>query len=445
MNTEVTPRAGIAERLSEMIQIPTVSAEFDERGSAPFEDFVSLIEAQYPLIHAQLERERITDLGLLYLWKGADRSLDPAVLMAHYDVVPVDEHDTWEHPPFSGAIQDGWVHGRGALDDKGPMVVVLDAVENLLTAGFTPRRDIYLSFGGNEEVHGAAARRISEVLHERGITPWIVIDEGGAVVDAPIPWADGDFAMIGVAEKGVATVRLSAFSKGGHASTPKGLTAVARVSRAVTRLRPSTFPARAPQAVLSMLRAFASQSPPTYAAALRALTTRPGATARALAAMGGEMAAMVRTTISPTMLSGGTAHNVLPSSASAIINLRIALGETVADTVRRVRMQVRDPLITVELVEGSEPSPESSAENEQFALISRAVRESHPGVTPVPYIVMAATDSRWFHRFAPAVYRFAPLKMTADQRASIHAVGERVEVAELERGELFHRTLIQEL
>lgn len=445
MTQDVTIRPGIAERLSEMIQIPTVSAERECRGLEPFHEFVQLIEARYPLVHERLSREHITDLGLLYHWTGTDSSLDPAILMAHYDVVPVDEHDSWEHPPFAGTIADGFVHGRGALDDKGPLIVILEAVENLLSAGFIPRRDIYLSFGGDEEVHGAAAREISQVLHDRGVTPWIVIDEGGAVVDAPLPFLDGDFAMVGVAEKGIATVRISAFSDGGHASTPRGLTAVARVARAVTRLRPGSFTARAPRGVIRMLKALADAAPAQFAAPLRAIAARPSVTARILAAVSGEMAAMVRTTIAPTMLSGGTAHNVMPSQASAVVNLRIALGETVSQTVRRVREVIRDPLITVELVEGSDPSPESSVDAEPFAHVARAIEASHPGTPAVPYIVMAATDARWFHRFAPNVYRFAPLRMTAEQRASIHAVGERVEVSELERGEVFHRTLIQEL
>ena len=445
MRPDVTIRPGIAERLAAMLQIPTVSAEREQRGIEPFTEFVALLEAQYPLVHERLTRERITDLGLLYRWPGTDPSLDPAVLMAHFDVVPADERDAWMHPPFAGAVVDGFVHGRGALDDKGPLIVVIEAVENLLASGYTPRRDIYLSFGGDEEVHGAAAQEISRVLHERGITPWIVIDEGGAVVDAPLPFLEGNFAMVGVAEKGVATVRISAFSDGGHASTPHGLTAVGRVARAVTRLRPGVFGARAPRGVIRMLLALADSATAPFAAPLRRVATRPKLTARILATLGGEMAAMVRTTIAPTMLSGGTAHNVMPSRASAIVNLRIAIGETVPGTVRRVREVIRDPLITVELLEGSDPSPESSSESEPFALIARAIDASHPGTPAIPYIVMAATDARWFHRFAPSVYRFAPLKMTSAQRASIHAVNERVEVTELERGEVFHRTLIQEL
>lgn len=438
------PRPGIAERLSEMIRLPTVSAELEERGAAPFEAFVGLIAEQYPLVHEKLALERHTAFGLLFHWKGAAPG-DPLVLMAHYDVVPVDESDDWTHPPFSGVIADDIVYGRGALDDKGPLIVVLEAVENLLSSGFTPARDVYLSFGGNEETFGDAAREIARVFRERGITPWLVVDEGGAVVDAPLPFVPGRAAMIGVGEKGVMTLRLSARGDGGHASAPPALTAVRRIARAVDRLGPRTFRARPSKAVGRMLAQLAAQTPGPARHLLRLLGAVPPLTGGLFAALGGEPAALVRTTVAATMQSGGTAANVLPSAASAIVNLRIALGETTQQTVMRVRRRIADPDVTVTVIEASEPSPESPTDNVQFALIAEALAVSHPEVAPVPYVMMAATDSRHFHRFSPAVYRFAPLDMSNAQRASIHGVDENVEIAALVRGELFHRALIQSI
>lgn len=438
------PRHGIAERLSQMIRLPTVSAELGERGLEPFESFVALIAEQYPLLHESLALERHTEFGLLFRWMGTGAG-DPLVLMAHYDVVPVDESDEWTHPPFAGVIADGVVHGRGALDDKGPLIVVLEAVENLLAAGFTPARDVYLSLGGNEETFGDAAEEIARVLRERRITPWLVVDEGGAVVDAPLPFVPGRAAMIGVGEKGVMTVRLSARGDGGHASAPPDLTAVRRIARAVDRLGPRTFRPRASKAIGRMLTQLAAQTPGPARHLLRLLGSAPLLTGQVFAALGGEPAALVRTTVAATMQSGGTAANVLPSAASATVNLRIALGETAQQTVLRVRRRIRDPLVSVTVVEASEPSPESPTDNDQFALLAEALAVSHPGVAPVPYVMMAATDSRHFHRFAPAVYRFAPLDMSNAQRASIHGVDENVEIAALERGELFHRTLIESL
>jgi carboxypeptidase PM20D1 len=446
MTSSVTPRPGSAERLSQMIQLATVSAELDQRGTEPFERFVELIERQYPLLHAALTRERIGSFGLLFRWQSPSAdAVAPLLLMAHYDVVPVDERDPWTFPPFEGRVHAGWVYGRGALDDKGPLLVVLEAVENLLTAGFTPARDVYLSFGGNEETFGDAARDISDVLHQRGITPWLILDEGGAVTNAPLPFVSGDAAMVGVGEKGIASVRLTAQSEGGHASVPPRLTAVGRVSRAVTRLTPTTFSARAPKAIPRMLSLFATRSSGWGRVLYPLLARWPWLNARVFAVLGGEAAAMVRTTIAPTRLEGGTANNVLASHASATINLRLALGETVEATLARIRRKIRDPLIEVSLLEGNDASPESPSEGEQFELITEAVRTSHPSAITVPYVTMAATDARYFHRYCPHTYRFAPLMMTAEQRATIHGIDERVAVSELQRGELFHRTLIERL
>ena len=428
-----------------MIQQPTVSAELEERGDAPFEAFVQLLEELYPLVHAKLTRERITDFGLLFRWPGRNSDAGPAVLMAHYDVVPVDENDDWTFPPFEGRIANGFVYGRGALDDKGPMLVLLEAVENLLAADFVPERDVLLSFGGNEETFGHAARTIADTLHERGIEPWLVLDEGGAVTDAPLPFVTGLAAMVGLGEKGIATLRLTAVSEGGHASVPPPLTAVGRVSRAVARLHPSTFRAHAPRAIPSMLRRFAGRARGVGKPLYRLLGAWPWLNARVFALLGGEPAAMVRTTIAPTRLSGGTANNVLPSQASATVNLRLALGETVHGAAARVRRRIADPLVQVEVLEGNDASPESPTEDARFRLIAEAVGASHPTAITVPYVTMAATDGRYFHRYWPAVYRFAPLAMSAELRATIHGVDERVEIAELERGERFHRALIERL
>lgn len=428
-----------------MIQLPTVSAELETRGREPFDAFVALLEELYPLIHERLDLEHITDFGLLYHWRGSQPQLDPVVLMAHYDVVPVDESDPWSFAPFEGRIDGGFVYGRGALDDKGPMVVLLDAVENLLAAEFIPVRDVYLSFGGNEETFGDAALHISDTLHDRGITPWIVLDEGGAVTDAPLPFVIGSAAMVGVGEKGIATVRISARSDGGHSSVPPPLTAVGRVSRAVARLTPGTFRARAPKAIPRMLSLFAPGSKGLGRVLYPLLSAWPWLNAKVFAALGGEAAAMVRTTVAPTRLSGGTANNVLPSQASATVNLRLALGETVEGTARRLRRKIADEEVTVEVLEGNDASPESPSDGPQFELIAEAVRSSHPEAITVPYVTMAATDSRYFHRYCNTTYRFAPLMMNAQQRAAIHGVDERVAISELERGEVFHRTLIERL
>ena len=438
-------RSNSAERLSALVQIPTVSASVESTGTGPFERLIGTLRLLYPLIHERLEMERVTQLGLLFRWRGADESLanEPLVLMAHFDVVPADGADGWTHPPFEGVIADGRVWGRGTLDDKGTLVCLCEAVESLLASGFTPQRDVYLSFAGSEETYGEDAAAIATTLKERGIRPYLVLDEGGAVIDAPLSWVKVRTAMVGVGEKGIMTVRLETQAEPGHASTPNSLTAVSRIGRAVSKLTASTFPAHLPAAVTTMLAAFVPHVSGPAQVLLKALVKAPALTAQVFARLGGEPAALAHTTVAPTMIEGGTAANVLPSQASATVNVRIALGETTGSALARIRRRIGDPKVDVTMTEGSDPSPESSADNAQFAAIREAVEASYPGVLTAPYIVMATTDSRHFHEYADAVYRFSPLAMNARQRGAVHGADEWVEIDSLERGQKFYERLVR--
>lgn len=443
----VPARSGIAERLSQLVAVPTVSAERDLLGAGPFEDFVALLGRLYPLTHERLAFERIGDLGLVYRWApAAGGARAPVVLMAHWDVVPVTGQEAaWTHPPFGGVIADGWVHGRGTLDDKGALCTLLEAVENLLAEGFAPAREVWLCLGGDEETYGDAARQIAETLHGRGVRPWLVLDEGGAVSDLPLPGLSGWFAMIGLAEKGVMAVELTAAADGGHASAPTGITAVGRIARAVSRLNRNPFRPRLPRTVSAMMLRLAEHASAGYAQAYRTAAAAPWLTARLLQLAGHEAAAMARTTVAPTMVAGGSAPNVLPSHAGATVNVRVNIGETTAGVVTRIRRAIADPTVGVRAVEASEPSAESSADTAQFALLARAVQAGYPGVPAIPYLVTGATDARHWHRLGPNVYRFAPLQLDAGQRASIHGTDERVRVDSLVRGERCYRALLKGL
>ena len=437
-------RPDIAERLARMVRVPTVSAERDIRSPEPFDTFRALLHELYPRVHDELTLEVFAEVGLLFHWVGR-RADEPVVLMAHWDVVPVDETDPWTHPPFSGAVADGSVWGRGTLDDKGQLCVLLDAVENLLAAGFQPERDVYLSLGGDEESHGQGAQATAAVVRERGIRPWLVLDEGGAVTDAPLPIVPLPAAMVGVAEKGVLTLRLDVRGAGGHASAPGRELATTRIARAVRRLQRHPFPARLSTSSRAMFSHFAEHTEGRPRRITRALAAVPPVTARVLAVIGGEPAAMVRTTVAVTMLAGGTASNVLPSQASATLNVRLAPGDSVAGAVVRIRRVIRDPQVSVSVVEGTEASPEAATDNAQWALIRSAVSKTYPEAVTVPYVQMSATDSRYYHVFSPATYRFAPLLMTQRQRDAIHGIDEYVTIDSLERGEQFYRHLIHSI
>lgn len=449
-------RPGIADRLAALIRVATVSEQRAERAET-FAAFPQAFAAAYPLLHARLERVPVEGTGLLFRWRGRTASA-PLVLMAHWDVVPAPDAEAWEDTgwsvdPFAGVrtVRDGQdaVLGRGALDDKGPLVVVAEAVENLLAEGFVPAHDVWLVFGGDEEVQGTDAVHMSDVLRTAlaeavpgGTRPFLVLDEGGAVTEAPTSFARGRCAMVGLGEKGLLTARLNVSGAGGHASSPKAPTPIVRLAKAVARLESRSFPARLNPATRGMVEALAA----TGTGPLPALLTRAGkagpAVARMLAAAGGEMAAMVRTTVAPTRFSAGSADNVLPDGASATVNCRIAPGETPKSVAEGLRRRIRDPEVTLTVTDAHAPSPLSPAEGEAFEAVRAAVGKSWPGTAVVPYLLMAATDSRHFHAWCEHVYRFAPLLMDDDQRARIHGEDEWVSVESLERGERFHRALI---
>src|ERR1700712_4552639 len=160
------------ERLRELIRIPTVSrSDLAQVDAAAFETFRATLARLYPLVHARLSLEVVGGGSLLFRWAG--RSVgSPSVLMAHYDVVPADEPG-WTHPPFAAALvgegsaQRIW--GRGAIDDKGMLCSILEAVEAALADGVTPASDVYLSLGHDEENRGSGAAAIVDLLESRGI------------------------------------------------------------------------------------------------------------------------------------------------------------------------------------------------------------------------------------------------------------------------------------
>lgn len=437
-----------ADQLSELITFRTVYSSLrDQIELEQFTGFIDALERLYPAVHAGLTREYVNGHALLFKWAGTrpDAGSKPTVLMAHYDVVPVDTRDDWTHPGFSGHQDGEYVWGRGALDDKGAVVVILGAIESLLNQGFAPGYDIYLSFGNNEETAGDSAVVAAALLNERGVRPWLVLDEGGAVAEKAFPGLNVPAAVIGVAEKGILELELLTRSPGGHASTPPRMGATARLAQAIMALEENPFPPSMPAPIVEMLRRIGNHSN----FALRLVTANMWAfkplVKQAFALVGDETRALTRTTVAITQLEGSKASNVLASTARANANIRIAVGETVDGVVEKVREIIDDPGVELTVRSGHNPSPLSLFDNEQFALLTRCVAASYPQAMVTPYVQTGATDARNFTGICPAVYRFSPLLMDDGDRASLHAVNEKVRISSLGAGVVFYRELIQGL
>ena len=434
--------------LQALVRIPTVSDRDAARvDTDAFDRLLAELETRFPLLHERLELTRVGTHGLLLHWAGASAER-PVVLMAHLDVVPVDADAPWQHDPFGGEIHDSptgpAVWGRGTLDDKGCVAAVCEAVESLLEDGHTPAQDVWLSFGCDEEVSGTAAVEAVGVLRDRGVTPWLVLDEGGAIAGGAFPGVKPPLGVIGVTEKGTTSLELVAEGRGGHASTPARNGPTARIARAILRIEKAPFPASAPAPTLELMRRLAPHVPlPLRPLLGRADRLAPVVT-RALLAAGPEAAAMTRTTVAATTLSGSPALNVIASTAKAGLNIRVMVGDTVAGVVEHVRKAVDDDSIRIDVVESGEPSPVSPMD-EAFELLEDCIGDVFPDAVATPYVMMAATDSRHFTAISEHVYRFAPFRMTKAQREAIHSYDEHIGVADLVDGARWYQLLIERL
>ncbi len=452
----VPPRSSVdqpehpdVERLRTLLRIPTVSHTEEQRIDAvAFEELLTTLAEQFPVLHERLELTRVRDHSLLLRWPGTDPQAPPVVLMAHLDVVPVVEEE-WTHPPFGAEVHDApegrCVWARGTLDDKGQLVAICTAVERLLRDGAEPARDVWLSFGAREEVSGADAGAAVALLRERGVAPWFVLDEGGAVAADAFPGVRRPLGVVGVSEKGTTTLELRAEGAGGHSSTPAPGGPTARIARAVHRLESRQLPARIPDPTLELFRRLAPHAPAPLRPLLRQAGRARPALARALVRLGPEPAALVRTTMSATTLSGSPAHNVIASHATAGLNLRLLPGDTVASATAHVRRAVADDAVSIEVVDANEPSPLSPVDDDAFRLLEQVIAEEFADCVPTPYVMLAATDARFFTEICERVYRFAPFRMSKAQRQSIHAADERIVVDDWLAGVRWYERLLERL
>ncbi|MEO9325006.1 M20/M25/M40 family metallo-hydrolase [Nocardioides sp. C4-1] len=431
------------EKLQALVRIPTVSApDPADVDRAAFEAFTRELARLFPRLH-DLEQVAIAEHGLLVRWPGRS-SERPVVLMAHLDVVPVsDDGAGWTHPPFGGDVVDGSVWGRGTLDDKGQLVAIAEAVETLLGRGFVPAQDVWLSFGCTEEVSGSGASDAVAELRRRGVRPWFVLDEGGAVASEVFPGVSASVGVVGVTEKGVTTLELVAEGRGGHASTPARRGPTARLARAITRLDAAAMPGRVPEPTVELFRRLAPHAVLPLRPLLAGAARLEPVLQRALVAAGPESAAMTRTTFAVTMLSASPAANVVAQSARAVVNVRVMVGDTVADAVEHVRRVVGDD-VRVDVVDAVEPCP-ISPRDDAWALLESTIEEVFPDAVAAPYVMMAATDARFFTAVCERVYRFAPFRMSKAQREAIHSFDEHLGVDDLLDGVRFYERLIQGL
>ncbi len=438
----------IGGNLAVAVRCETISTD---RGELPnpgaFRELRRALETLYPRVHSTLQREIISDHSLLYIWKGSDLEQPPVLFCAHLDVVPVDADtlDQWQHPPFAGEVADGYVWGRGALDDKSQVISLLESVEYLLKSGFSPERSIFLAFGQDEETGGVnGAAKIAQYLEERGERFELVLDEGGAITVGALAGVEDPVALVGITEKGHLCLRLSVTTQGGHSSTPPPSSAIGILARAITAIEDS--PQRAN--LLSIQRTYralgAAASP--WMQMLFANRWLFGGLLRRRIQSNPKGNASIRTTAAVTMIKGGFKENVLPYKAEALVNYRLFPGDTIAAVCEHARKVIDDQNVQIEAVEGSawEAAPVTPTDGSAYVSLSRAIRQVFPGVEVAPYLVLGATDSRHYQRLSDQVLRFSPLFLPEEELKSVHGVNERISVDALGRMTQFYIHLMRE-
>jgi carboxypeptidase PM20D1 len=445
--------AAVTQRLAEAVRLRTESSRDDAAANTDqFLQFHALLQQRFPLVHAKLQREVVGGLSLLYTWQGSDAQAAPVMLMAHQDVVPVapGTEGDWEQPPYSGAIQGGFVWGRGSWDNKGNLMSQLEAVEMLLAKGFVPQRTIYLAFGADEEVGGMrGAAKIAELLQSRKVHLDFVIDEGLLILDGVMPGLAKPAALVGVAEKGYLSVKMTVSGTPGHSSMPphKGSTAIAMLSEALTRLDAEPMPGGIRGVAGELFDTLAPEMSGVNRVVLSNLWLFRPVVQKQLEGAASTNA-MLRTTTALTIVNAGNRDNVIPGRAEATVNFRLLPGDTHDHVMEHVRSKISAPAAQVELAplpgatEASKVAPTDSA---QYRLLNQTIREVFPDVLVAPGLMVAGTDSQHYGVISDHIFKFSPVRANSEDLKRFHGTNERLDVGNYADAIRFYHRLIGQI
>ena len=429
--------------LQKLVQCRTVSyndpAMEDDR---QFRKLIDLLPSLYPRVFEVCSFREFPNRALLLRWPGkSDRA--PSVMMAHYDVVPVNE-DSWDKPPFAGVIQDGVLWGRGTLDTKVTFNGIFSAADYLIEKGFIPENDIYFAFSGGEEVNGMGAVNIVNYFVEHGIQPELVVDEGGAVVENVFPGVKEPCGLIGIAEKGMMNVQYTANSGGGHASAPPARTPITTLAKACRSVIRKPFKMHLTKPVAEMFDTLGRHSSFALKMVFANLWLFKPVLNMICKASGGEMNALVRTTTAFTMMEGSNARNVIPAEARLVSNMRLNPADCVASAIAYLEKVVNDASVEIRVLESFEPSPISETDCESWDKVASAVTQTWPGCVVAPYLMVQCSDARHYRDLSNHVYRFSAMDMTSEERKSIHGNNEHIRLESICRAVEFYIRLLKQ-
>ncbi len=436
-------RDAAVDTLARLVRCKTIS--YNDRSleeDTEFEKLISLLPELYPHVFPTVTLQRLPDRALLLRWPGKTAG-DPAVLMAHYDVVPVNE-ENWEKPPFAAILEDGVLWGRGTLDTKVTFNAIFSAANYLIPRGFQPEHDIYFAFSGGEEVNGQGAPNIVQYFIESGIRPAMVVDEGGAVVEKVFPGVKEPCGLIGIAEKGMINAQFKCTSSGGHASAPKPNTPVGILARACTRVEGKPFRAHIEGPAARMFDTLGRYSSFLYRMIFANLWCFGWVLDLLGRSSGGEMNALMRTTVAFTQMQGSQARNVIPPEAELVANMRLNPADSVESALGYLRRVAGDDSVEITALESFEPSPVSEVDCPAWDKVAAAVAGTWKGCIVAPYLMVQCSDSRHYGTLSNHVYRFSAMDLTAEERATIHGNNERIRVETVHKSVEFYIRLMEQ-
>ncbi len=428
----------LAEKLSKMVQYDTTShagvVELEK-----YRGFHKVLEELFPLVHQHLEKTEL-DGNLLYYWKGKS-SEKPILLMSHQDVVPAE--GIWIHEPFSGDIADGKVWGRGTADTKCTVMAFFEAVEQLLKEGLVPPTDVYLASSCTEEWAGDGAPKIVAELQRRGVKLFLLCDEGGAIITNPIGGVPGNFAMVGVFEKGKADVKFIARSTGGHASAPGKATPIARLAAFVDHVeKRSPFQKKLLPEVAAMFSTLAPYASFGMRLFLGNLWLFAPLLKVILPKVSAQAGAMLKTTIAFTMQSGSDAYNVIPQEATLGANMRFIPHQGEKESLKIMEELAGKYGLEMEVVHSNDYSKPVDIHGNGYHLIEKVIEQTFPGLASSPYVMTGATDAQFYQPVCDNCIRFAPVIYGPEQMRGMHGLNENIEYDCLPGAVQFYRNLI---
>jgi len=437
----------VLKKLQKAIKIKTISnSDYSKTDFREFKNFIDLLEANFPKIHKQMERTIVNDYSLVFKWQGKNQDKKPGMIMAHIDVVPIEEGTLkdWEEDPFSGAIKDGYIYGRGTMDIKIHLITVMQACENLIKEGFVPERDLYLCFGHDEEVGGQeGAAKIVEYFKKKKIKFDYVLDEGGVVSSGVISSVKKPIALIGVAEKGYCNLKINIKAEGGHASTPPKNTSLGLVSKVICALEEKKIKMHLPEATKTMIKALALHMNFMNRLIIANLWIFKGIFIKSFGKSGTNGEALLRTTIAPTMAHASMEPNVLPQVSSFTVNCRILQEYSGSKLLSHIKKQCKNLNYNIDILRLDEPSQVSDSKSEIFRTISGVILGIYEDVAIIPYLMVAGTDSYKFECISDNVFRFTPYYIEKDDIKRVHGTNERNSIENVVNCVRFFTTLIK--